>query len=479
MAKTAPAKTAAKTQNIPKGAKGTPATPVSVPETVAGPKKVRVHYLTRVEGHGNINVDVEADGTVSTCRWEVPEAPRFFEAMLVGRDYTDVHHIVSRICGICAIGHQLASLQATEDALNINVSEQTHILRRLALHGENLQSHLLHIAYLVLPDLMGVDSILPLAATHKDAVLKFIAARRVANEFSRLICGRTTHPQRMIPGGFTMFPSTEELVGLRAMLKDTLPNLDFAVGLFATLTDRFPTFERETEYVGLVSPSEYAMYWGEIGSTKDERRPVRQYRNITREYLIPTSTAKWTKNQGESYMVGALARFNLNAEHLLPRAQAAAKTLGLKKGCTNPYFITIAQLVECVHTVEESLQLVDELLTRGIRDEAPAKASIFAGRGAGAVEVPRGILFHAYEYDDKGRIFQADCVIPTNQNHANIQKDMEALTPMLAGLSEKEMELKLSMLVRAYDPCISCSTHLIDARGLDDVARSMVRFNYK
>ena len=476
MAKTEPAKNAAKTHNAPKG---TPATPVSVPEkAVSGPKKVHVHYLTRVEGHGNIVVDVEADGRVSTCRWEVPEAPRFFEAMLIGRDYKDVHHIVSRICGICAIGHQLCSLQATEDALNINVSDQTHILRRLALHAENLQSHLLHIAYLVLPDLMGVDSILPLAATHKDAVLQFIAARRVSNEFSRLICGRTTHPQRMTPGGFTMFPSTEQLEALRTMLKASLPNLDFAVDLFASIIDKFPKFDRPTEYIGLVSPSEYAMYWGEIGSSKDERRPVRQYRNITREYLIPTSTAKWTKNQDESYMVGALARFNLNAEHLLPKA-AAAKKLGLVKGCTNPYMITIAQLVECVHTVEDSLQMVDELLARGIRDEAPAKASIAAGRGVGAVEVPRGILFHSYEYDEHGRIFQADCVIPTNQNHGNIQKDLDALVPLLSGLTEKEMELRLSMLVRAYDPCISCSTHFIDARGLAEEPRSMVRFNYK
>lgn len=483
MAKTAPASTpkkaAAKAPAKAAAKKASPATPVSAPENVPGSKKVRVHYLTRVEGHGNIVVDVEADGSVSTCRWEVPEAPRFFEAMVVGRDYRDVHHIVSRICGICAIGHQLASLQATEDALNIHVSEQTHALRRLALHAENLQSHLLHIAYLVLPDLMGVDSILPLAATHKDAVLKFIAARRVSNEFSRLICGRTTHPQRMTPGGFVQLPSTEDLESLRLMLTQTLPNLDFAVDFFAGIMDRFPKFERDTEYVGLVSPAEYAMYWGEIGSTRDERRPVRQYRNVTREYLVPTSTAKWTRNQTDSYMVGALARFNLNAEHLRPLAAKAAKKLGLVKGCTNPYMITVAQLVECVHTVEESLELVDELLRQGIRDEAPAPIRPSAGRGVGAVEVPRGLLFHFYEYDDNGRVFQADCVIPTNQNHGNIQKDLEALTPTLAGLSEKEIELKLSMLVRAYDPCISCSTHCIDARGLDSGASSLVRFNRK
>jgi Coenzyme F420-reducing hydrogenase, alpha subunit len=483
MAKT-PAKSTAKTPAKAAKAKSpaakSPARPISTPEAVPGPKKVRVHYLTRVEGHGNIIVDVEADGRVSTCRWEVPEAPRFFEAMLVGRDYTDVHHIVSRICGICAIGHQLSSLQATEDALNINVSEQTHLLRRLALHGENLQSHLLHIGYLVLPDLMGVDSILPLAQTHREAVLKIIAARRVSNDFSRLICGRTTHPQRMVPGGFTMFPTTEELQNLRSMLKETLPNLDATVDLFASLLDRLPDFDRETEYVGLVSPAEYAMYWGEIGSTRDERRPVRQYRNISREYIIPTSTAKWTKNVGESYMVGALARFNLNAEHLMPKAKAAAIKLGLMKGCTNPYYITIAQLVECVHTVEESILQVEELLSRGIREEAPARpTSICAGRGAGAVEVPRGILFHFYEYDDAGRIFQADCVIPTNQNHGNIQKDLDALVPRLSGLSDKELELKLSMLVRAYDPCISCSTHCIDARGLDTGAQSLVKINRK
>ncbi len=478
------AKTAAKTASGAAAKGKSPARPISVPEAepkaAPGPKKVHVHYLTRVEGHGNIVVDVEPDGRVSTCRWEVPEAPRFFEAMVVGRDYTDVHHIVSRICGICAIGHQLASLQATEDALNINVSEQTHLLRRLALHAENLQSHLLHIVYLVLPDLMGVDSVLSLAQTHRDAVLKFIAARRVSNEFSRLVCGRTTHPQRMTPGGFTMFPTTDDLVTLRGLLLDTLPNLDFAVDFFAGLMDRMPRFDRETEYVALVSPSEYAMYWGEIGTSKDERRPARQYRNITREYIVPTSTAKWTRNVGESYMVGALARFNLNADFLMPRAKAAAKKLGLKKGCTNPYMITIAQLVECVHTVEESLVQVEELLARGIRDEAPARPShICAGRGTGAVEVPRGLLFHFYEYDDQGRIFQADCVIPTNQNHGNIQKDFDAIVPGLSSLSEQEMELRLSMLVRAYDPCISCSTHCIDARGLDEKPQSMVRFNRK
>jgi len=385
----------------------------------AGKKRVDVHYLTRVEGHGNIVVEIEADGRVSACRWEVPEAPRFFEAMLIGRDYRDVHHIVSRICGICSIGHQLA-------------------------------------------------------ATHKDAVLKLVAARRMSNEFCRLVCGRTTHPQRMAPGGWMKIPTPEDLASLRKMLVDSVPNLNFAVDLVASLAGKIPAFERKTEYVALVSPTDYALYWGEIGSSLDERHPVRDYKSVTREYCVPQSTAKWTKNMAESYMVGALARFNLNAEKLTPGAAAAAKKLGLDKGCTNPFMNTVAQLVECVHSVEDSLAIIDQLLARGLREEELPPVRLKAGKGAGAVEVPRGVLFHAYEYDDKGRIFAADCVIPTNQNHANIQKDMEALVPTLAKKSEAEIELILSMLVRAYDPCISCSTHTLDLRPGQE--KKLVRF---
>jgi coenzyme F420-reducing hydrogenase alpha subunit len=431
-------------------------------EPSTGPKRIDVHHLTRVEGHGNIVVRIAADGTVEQCRWEVSEAPRFFEAMLLGRDYQDVHHITSRICGICSIGHQVASLQATEQALNIRVSEQTLALRKLALHAENLQSHLLHIGFLALPDYMGVPSTLHLAETHREEVLNLIACRRMSNEFSRLVCGRTTHPQRFVPGGFARLPSMDDLHQLRVLLAESLPGLGRVIDLCASLRDRVPAFERETEYIALAAPSEYPLYWGHIGSSMDDRRPVDQYEQMTREYLVRQSTAKWTRNKAESFMVGALSRFNLNHAQLTEGARKAAEVLGLAAPCHNPFLITLAQLVECVHSVEDSLFLVDGLLSRGLRHEATTKVKLQAGRGASAVEVPRGILFHAYEYDEQGRVVSADCVIPTNQNHANIQKDMEALTPRLSGLPESEIERLLSMLVRAYDPCISCSTHLLE-----------------
>lgn len=443
------------------------------PDT-AGPRVLEVKHLTRVEGHGNIVVELDSKNHVQDCKWHVVEAPRFFEAMVQGRPYEDIHHIVSRICGICSIGHQLCSIQATEDAFGLNVSDQTLDLRKLALHAENLQSHLLHIGYLVLPDLLGVDSVLPLAETHRDELVNLINCRRISNEFSRIICGRTTHPQRLIPGGMEIFPTSQELVELKSKLEQSLDRMAGIVDLFVALSDKWPDFKRPTEYVALVSPTEYALYSGEIGSSKDIIRPAMLYQQVTNEYCVPQSTAKWTRNTGDSYMVGALARFNLSHRLLSPRAQKAAQKLGLKAPEYNPYLNTVAQLVECVHSAEDSLEIISRLLDQGIKEEKPARIRVKSGKGVGAVEVPRGILIHSYEYSDQGRIISADCVIPTNQNHGNIQMDMNAIKPMLSGLDPEAIELKLSMLVRGYDPCISCSTHLIDVTG--EPKESLVKF---
>ncbi len=445
-----------------------------------GSKRIHVHHVTRVEGHGNIVVVIGADNAVETVRWEVPEAPRFFEAILQGRSYKDVHQIVSRICGICSIGHQLSSLQATEDAMNIRISEQTVTLRKLAIHAENLQSHLLHLAYLVLPDLMGVNSVIPLAETHKSELVGLIGLRRLANEFSRTICGRTTHPQRMVPGGFTKLPDESELQVLLQSFRDSLPGFLKAADLFASLRHKLPDFSRETEYIGLVSPSEYALYRGEVGSTDDSRKPASFYKDVTQEYCVPQSTAKWTKNMRGSFMVGALSRYKLNHTHLKPTAKKVAETVGLTPDTVNPFHNNLAQLVECVHSVEDSMELIHWLLVEGVKREKAPVIRPRAGRGVGAVEVPRGILFHSYEYDSKGRIVEADCVIPTNMNHANIQKDLEGLVPVIAHTSEAEIELLTSMLVRAYDPCISCSTHCIDITpGQMSKPDRGVRFVYK
>lgn len=249
---------------------------------------LHVHHVTRVEGHGDIVLDVK-NGKIQQLQWQVVEAPRFFEAMLRGRPYTDLRMITSRICGICSIGHSLASLKATEDALGIKVSEQTQMLRRLAINAENMQSHILHIGYLAAPDLLGVGSVIPLAGSkHHDVLLKIVTLHRLSNVMSNLICGRTTHPIRLTIGGFTKAPTTRQLEDLKTSLQEALPLAKDLAAVLQSLQPKIPDFERETEYIGLSNPKEYALYDGTMTST--DTGPFHEYKNyqsLMKEYVVP------------------------------------------------------------------------------------------------------------------------------------------------------------------------------------------------
>lgn len=427
---------------------------------------VHVEHLTRVEGHGNITLDVK-NGKIEKLQWSIVEAPRFFEAMLRGQHYNELRPITSRICGICSIGHSLASLKATEDALRVTITKQTAQLRRLAINAENMQSHILHIGYLVAPDLFGVGSVFPLVGKHTDTVLKIVKLHRLANEMSDLICGRTIHPIRLVVGGFSAIPTEKELVELKKRLTEGQDLTHQLATILHGVSEKLPSFSRETEYIGLTSDSEYALYEGIVASTDTGRHPsYRNYKEIMQEYVVPQSTAKYAKHARESYMVGALARFNLNSNQLYPVAREIAHMFGLRAPSYNPYMNTIAQLVEFSHNIQDSLYLIDALLDQKLKSEKPVKPVVKSGRGVGIVEVPRGILVHDYTLNSKGYCTKANCIIPTNQNHANIQKDMEKLVPQILDKNPKEIELILEMLVRAYDPCISCSTHYLDVTFL-------------
>ncbi|MFC2036857.1 Ni/Fe hydrogenase subunit alpha [Chloroflexota bacterium] len=420
---------------------------------------VNVHHLTRVEGHGNIVVDVK-NGELVTCEWQVVEAPRFFEAMLRGRPYYEASHITSRICGICSVGHATASLRATENALGVEVSEQTELLRKLLFHGEVLDSHVLHVYMLVAPDFLGVGSVLPLAASHPEVVKRALRIKQLSGDLCAMVAGRHTHPIAMAVGGFMHLPTVKELLAMRKRLVAARDDMDETMALLKTLP--WPQFERETEYVSLQKDDEYAFIDGWIATTDGFTYELPDYRKVTNEFLVPQSTAKYTKHNRDSYMVGALARFNNNYDQLHPRAKAAAEELGMKPIVTNSFLNSGAQAIEMVHCIEDSILLVDELVDRGLKEEPLHKFQGKGGEGVGSCDVPRGILFHNYVIDDDGLIQGANCIIPTNQNHANIQADMEALLPEILDQPQEEIRHTLEMLVRAYDPCISCSTHLLD-----------------
>jgi len=425
-----------------------------------GTVKIDVHHITRVEGHGNIVVDVK-NGELKQCELQIVESPRFFEAMLRKRPYGEASHLTSRICGICAVGHATTSLRATEKALGVEPSEQTVLLRKLNLHGEILDSHLLHSYMLVAPDCLGVGSVIPLAKTAPEVVLRALRMKKLAGDLCAALCGRHTHPIALTVGGFTHYPSVDTLHQLRERLEAARADVEATVELFQSL--RLPSFERETEYMALRKEDEYCFIDGVITSTDGGTWPVERYREVTNEHMVPHSTAKRAKNQRTEYMVGALARFNVNHDKLHPKAQAAATALNLKPKCTNPYLITAAQVVEIAHCVEDAIRLTDVLLERGVVWEEPAKPARLSGEGVGSCEVPRGTLFHNYTIQD-GLVVGANCIIPTAQNLNNIEADMRALVPTLLNRPKEEITLSLEMLVRAYDPCISCSAHLLDVR---------------
>ncbi|MFB6129157.1 MAG: Ni/Fe hydrogenase subunit alpha [Halorhabdus sp.] len=420
--------------------------------------------VTRVEGHGEIVVDVD-EGDLEQCEWQVVESPRYFESMLVGRSFEESHHVTSRICAICSVSHTIASLQATEAALGISVSEQDRRLRKLALYGEILQSHVLHLGYLALPDLVGEKSVLPLADTHEDELQTVIDLHRLGNDLTEVITGRSVHAQRLLPGGFSQLPDEDELADLLDRLCNSWDAVAELADLLAVLADELPDFERETEYISLTHPEEYAVTEGSIHSSDVGEIPVSEYRDVANEYVVEHSTAKFARHERDSYMVGALARFNNNADQLAPRAREIADRFDLAAPVHNPYLNNVAQLVEVAHLLAESVRLIEALLSDGLAPQSNyhvPEIDPTAGRGIGAIEVPRGVLFHEYTYDDAGEVTEANCVIPTNQNHGNIQRDMDALVPTIVEQPEDDVEHTLEMLVRAYDPCISCSTHYVD-----------------
>ena len=420
-------------------------------------KSIDIHHLTRVEGHGNIRISIR-DGKVEEAVWEVVETPRFFEAMLAGKKWENAPWIVGRICGICSIGHTLASIRAVENAFGIVPTEQTVKLRLLLKNMETLQSHLLHLYFLAAPDFLDVGSVFPLIDSNPDIVQRAARLKLLANDVCDTVGGRRMHPTRTVVGGFTMLPEKAELAVFQKRLTASLEDLRRTAELFHRFV--MPDFRRETEFVSLKGAGSYPFIGGDLVSTDGVVKKEPEYRAMTNEYTVDQSTSKWSRLSRASFAVGSLSRLNNNFTFLHPAAQELAGEFALMPVNHNPFMNNVAQLVECVHVVLDSIDLIDEMLGSDW-GESKQKVMPKEGTGVGAVEVPRGILYHCYEFDKDGRITKADCVIPTSQNHANIHHDLTALAGQYAkeGRKDRDIELLAQMLVRSYDPCISCSVH--------------------
>lgn len=439
--------------------------------------KIDVHYLTRVEGHGNIVVDVKK-GRLTKCEFQVIESPRFFESMLVGRSIWEAQHITSRICGICACGHSLASVKAGEDALGITPSEEVIMLRKLLLHAEIMDSHILHIYFLAAPDLLGIPSVMPLIKTDRPVVEMALRMKRMSDYGGEVLAGRHIHPISYVIGGLTQLPSREGLEKFYKLMLDSRKDGEKTIEIAKKL--KFPKFQRQTQYMSLTHKDEYALYDGNLVVNGESKTKARNYKDLITEEAVDYSRAKLAAIKGKPYAVGAISRFNNNFNQLNKKARWAAGELGLKAPCYNPYLNTAIQLVEWVHCLEESIIIMERILRSGLNEDKivtnswPKRSEIGKIRykpntGIACVEVPRGSLFHDYSIDDKGNIVQANCVIPTNQNMGNLEEDMRKLVPESLGKrTQGQITLDLEMLARAYDPCISCSVHLLDVKFVNN-----------
>lgn len=421
---------------------------------------IKINEITRVEGHGNIVIDIKK-GKIKELRLEIIESPRFFEAMLRGRRYDEAHHIMSRICGICAVSHTSASLKAIESAMGIKISRQSKLLRKLAFAGETLQSHILHIYFLALPDLLGQTSIAPLLNSHPDVARTGLELKRLANEVCATVGGRHIHPISLFPGGVLHTPKKDELKRLKSGLEESFKGLDDTLKLL--LSFDLPDFSMKREFISLKMPREYAIYEGEPFSNEKYSIKIDTYTKNIKEYIVSYSSAKQAKSKKGTFMVGALARFNNNFRQLKKRGREAAAIAGLKPPVYNPFMNNMAQLIECFHLTEEAISIIDTLLCGDLKPEPVKKPRTF-GRGIGIVEAPRGTLYHEYRINRAGIIEHSECIIPTAKNLRSIEDDLKAFVPSIMDRPKDEIARSIETLVRAYDPCISCSTHIMDVR---------------
>jgi coenzyme F420-reducing hydrogenase alpha subunit len=425
-------------------------------------RKIQVEDIARCEGEGRLQVDLRGDEVVNVC-FEIKEPPRFFEAFLVGRDYREVPDFTSRICGICPVSYQMASIAAIEDAFGFQPSPQTRDLRKLFSLSQWIQSHALHIYLLALPDYLGAESVLPLASDPKTlpVVKRALALKRLGNDLTRLIGGREVHPVAARPGRFSDVPSRAALDEIARRLEAALPEARETVKLAASLLggDKVPDFSPDYDHIALTSDTEYAANRGNLGSTGGINVPLKEYGVHIEEHHVPPSNAlrSFLARDKRSFLVGPLARVNLNFQHLSPATKQVAKEVGVPFPNFNPYCSMLARALEIHHAIEESLEIIARYSARQETEEIRPRAS----EGWGASEAPRGLLYHNYIFDEGGLVQKANIVSPTAMNSANIEENLKTLLPGWLPLPTEEITLRCEMLIRTYDPCFSCSAHFL------------------
>ncbi len=424
-----------------------------------GSRVLKVDQLARVEGEGAMYVEMR-DGTVTDVQLRIYEPPRFFEAFLRGRAYTEPPDITARVCGICPVAYQMSACNAIEDASGVVVEGALRDLRRLLYCGEWIESHTLHIYLLHAPDFLGFASAVELAKAHRGIVERGLRLKKAGNALVELIGGRAIHPVNVRVGGFYRVPARNELRGLADQLRhardDALDTVEWVAGF------DFPDYEHDWELVALRHPSEYPLLDGRLVSSAGLDIGPQQFDDHIEEEQVRHSHALHARiRERGNYLVGPLARYGLNSDRLSPVAREAAESAGLDRVCRNPFRSIVVRAVEVVWACDEALRIIDGY------EPPPSPAVDVAPRattGFGITEAPRGILYHRYTFDDAGTILDARIVPPTSQNQATIERDLWQLVQLDHQLDDGALSLRCEQAIRNYDPCISCATHFLRLR---------------
>jgi len=419
-------------------------------------RTIRVDTLARVEGEGSLYIKLVGE-RVADVKLKIFEPPRLFEAFLRGRHFSEVPDITARICGICPIAYQMSAVHAIERALGISIDPAVRLLRRLFYCGEWIESHVLHVYMLHAPDFLGYQDVIGMAKDHKPIVERALRLKKIGNRIVTLLGGREIHPISAAVGGFYKVPGKEQL---RELVEDLEWALEASVETARwSSTLEFPDFEQDYEFVALRHPDEYPFNEGRLVSNLGINIDAAEYEDHFIEQHVKYSNALHSVVRGRgSYLVGPMARFNLNFDKLPDVARQVARDIKLAAPVRNPFRSIMVRAVELVFACAEALRVIREYEPPAApRVEAPNRAGV----GHAMTEAPRGILYHRYALDEKGLVVAAKIVPPTSQNQKRIEDDLREYAPRVVAWPLDEATWKCEQAIRNYDPCISCATHFL------------------